>query len=188
MPRGCANTGIVLGPRWDNLDGQVAADFLKYFLLPRKEVEARSARWVFCYGCDPAGLGSFEVLSRGRDGILFGRGAAMTLRAIAGLLLLHLFFLGVGAGVLWGLRGWRTWTEFGRLAGLAYLLGIASLTIVLTLALVSGLPFGPPLVLLCGLRTDRRRSPAREAARQVAACAPPSRVARCRRRRWSPRY
>ena len=27
---------VVLGPRWDNLDGTVAADFLRYFLLPRE--------------------------------------------------------------------------------------------------------------------------------------------------------
>lgn len=73
MPRDAAY-GIVLGPRWDNLDGQVAADFLKYFLLPRREVDADSARWVFCYGCDVSELGDgFEVLSRGRDRILFGR-------------------------------------------------------------------------------------------------------------------
>jgi hypothetical protein len=68
-----AEYGIALGPRWDNLDGQVAADFLKYFLLPRKETSAASAPWVFCYGCDVGELGSFEVLSRGRDEILFGR-------------------------------------------------------------------------------------------------------------------
>jgi len=73
MPRD-AEYGIVLGASWDNLDGQVAADFLKYFLLPRREVDADSAPWVFCYGCDVAGLGDgFEALSRGRDGIVFGR-------------------------------------------------------------------------------------------------------------------
>lgn len=69
-----AEYGIVLGPRWDNLDGQVAADFLKYFLLPRREVSPGSASWVFCYGCDVTGLGErFRPLSRGRDGIVFGR-------------------------------------------------------------------------------------------------------------------
>jgi hypothetical protein len=69
-----ASYGIVLGPRWNNLDGQVAADFLKYFLLPRREASADTAAWVFCYGCDVAQLDPrFEVLSRGRAGILFGR-------------------------------------------------------------------------------------------------------------------
>lgn len=73
MPRD-AEYGIVLGPRWANLDGQVAADFLKYFLLPRREVSADSADWVFCYGCNVAALGKdFELLSRGRAGIVFGR-------------------------------------------------------------------------------------------------------------------
>jgi hypothetical protein len=63
---------IVLGPRWDNLDGTVAADFLRYFLLPRRDTEA--APWVFCYGCDREALGEgFEVVSEGRDGIVFGR-------------------------------------------------------------------------------------------------------------------
>ncbi|MGH3134097.1 MAG: hypothetical protein ACRDNY_10240 [Gaiellaceae bacterium] len=70
----------------------------------------------------------------------------MTIRAIAGLAALHLFFLGVGAGVLWGLRGWRFWTDAARLAGLAYLLGVSGVVVVLTLALVVGIPFGPPLV------------------------------------------
>jgi len=73
MPRD-AEYGIVLGPRWDNLDGQVAADFLKYFLLPRREVHAESASWVFCYGCDVARLGAgFEIHFRGRGGIVFGQ-------------------------------------------------------------------------------------------------------------------
>lgn len=75
----------------------------------------------------------------------------MTVRAIAGLVVLHLFFLAVGAGILWGLRGWRAWTEFMRLAGVAYLLGVASLMTLLTLALVAGLGFGPPLILACGV-------------------------------------
>ena len=75
----------------------------------------------------------------------------MTLRAIAGLFVLHLFFLGVGAGILWGLRGWAAWVELVRLAGVAYLLGVASLMVLLTLSLVLGLPFGPPLVLACGI-------------------------------------
>lgn len=75
----------------------------------------------------------------------------MTVRAIVGLVVLHLFIFGVGAGVLWGLRGWMAWVELVRLAGVAYLLGIASLMILLTLSLVVGLPFGPPLVLACGL-------------------------------------
>lgn len=61
-----------------------------------------------------------------------------------------MFFLGVGAGILWGLRGFKAWTELVRLAGVAYLLGLAALMTLLTFALVVGVPFGPPLVLACG--------------------------------------
>jgi hypothetical protein len=71
-----AKYAILLGPRWDNLDGTVAADFIEYFLLPRQEVDAGSseAEWAFCYACDRAALGGrFEVVATGRDGIAFGR-------------------------------------------------------------------------------------------------------------------
>ena len=34
----------------------------------------------------------------------------MTLRAIAGIAAFNGFVLVVGAGVLWGMRGWRWWT------------------------------------------------------------------------------
>ncbi|MGH3134098.1 MAG: hypothetical protein ACRDNY_10245 [Gaiellaceae bacterium] len=64
---------IALGRKWDNLDGTVAADFLRYFLMPRMDTESVSAPWVFCYGCDLSGQDGFEVLSEGRDGIRFGR-------------------------------------------------------------------------------------------------------------------
>ena len=82
----------------------------------------------------------------------------MTVRAIAGLAVLNLAILGVGASLLWGLRGWRWWTELVRLAGVAYLLGVASVTIVLTLEIVLGVPFGPVTfvasavaIAVCGL-------------------------------------
>src|SRR5919106_6070470 len=74
----------------------------------------------------------------------------MTLRAIAGLLAFNVFVLAVGAGVLWGLRGWRWWTELARLAGVAYLLGVASLVVVCTLELVVGIPFEPWTILASG--------------------------------------
>ena len=89
----------------------------------------------------------------------------MTVRAIFGLVGLHVFFLFAGAGVLWGLRGWRYWTDFVRLAGLAYLLGVAGVITVLMLALVVGIPFGPPLIIgsgaalvAGGLLAGRRRN------------------------------
>lgn len=64
----------------------------------------------------------------------------MTLRAIFGLVLANLTFLGVGAALLWGLGGWRWWTELVRLSGVAYLLGAASLTTLLTVELVLSVP------------------------------------------------
>lgn len=75
----------------------------------------------------------------------------MTVRSLLGLAVLNLFALGVGAGVLWGLRGWRTWWELGRLAGLAYMLGIAALGVALTLVLVAGIPFSVATIVLTGL-------------------------------------
>jgi hypothetical protein len=71
-----ARYAIVIGPEWENLDGTVAADFLKYFLLPRREVDIGSgeAEWAFCYACDQDALpGRFEVLSSGTEGFVFGR-------------------------------------------------------------------------------------------------------------------
>jgi hypothetical protein len=75
----------------------------------------------------------------------------VTIRAIGGLVVLNLFVLATGAGVLWGLRGWRWWTEFVRLAGVAYLLGLAALMVLMELELVLGLPLGSVTVGLDGL-------------------------------------
>ena len=75
----------------------------------------------------------------------------MTVRSLVGLVALNLFALGVGAGLLWGLRGWRSWWELARLAGLAYMLGIAGLGVALTLVLVAGIPYSLATILLTGL-------------------------------------
>jgi hypothetical protein len=74
----------------------------------------------------------------------------MTVRAIVGLVVLNVFILAVGAGVLWGIRGWRWWTDFVRLAGVAYLLGVSALTVVWTLELVLGIPLGAVTILVTG--------------------------------------
>ena len=66
----------------------------------------------------------------------------MTLQAIAGLVGLNLLYALTGALLVWGIRGYRTWREALRLAGLAYLLGIACLGVAWTLLLVLGVPFG----------------------------------------------
>jgi hypothetical protein len=74
----------------------------------------------------------------------------VTLRAIAGLLVLNAFVLGVGAAMLWGIRGWRWWTELARLVGVAYFLGLSALMIVTMLELVLGIPVEPATILLSG--------------------------------------
>jgi hypothetical protein len=66
----------------------------------------------------------------------------MTIRAIAGLVGLNGLVVVVGAGVLWGIRGLHSWIDAVRLAGVAYLLGVASLFVVLTAELVVGIPLG----------------------------------------------
>jgi hypothetical protein len=71
-------------------------------------------------------------------------------QSLAGLLALNVFALGVGAGLLWGIRGWATWVELARLGGFAYLLGIAGLGIALTLELVAGVPFSLATILVTG--------------------------------------
>lgn len=64
----------------------------------------------------------------------------MTLRAIAGLVAFNLGVLGVGSAILWGLGAVRWGTDLARLAGVAYLLGLAASMVVLTLELVLGVP------------------------------------------------
>ena len=75
----------------------------------------------------------------------------MTQRALAGIVGLNALVLVVGSGLLWGFRGWRAWTDLVRLAGLAYLLGAASLFVVFTFELVVGVPFGVTSMLSTGL-------------------------------------
>lgn len=74
MPKD-ATYRVVQGPLFDRAvhSGQ-GPDFLRGLLLPRRETNSESARWVFCYDCDESTLGSgFEVLSKSRDGFLFAR-------------------------------------------------------------------------------------------------------------------
>lgn len=75
----------------------------------------------------------------------------MSGRSLLGLLALNVFALGVGAGLLWAIRGWRSWLELACLSGLAYMLGVAGLGIALTLELVVGVPFSLVTVLGTGL-------------------------------------
>jgi hypothetical protein len=75
----------------------------------------------------------------------------VTLRAIGGLLVFNVFILGVGAGALWGIRGWRWWTDFVRLIGVAYFLGLSALMVLTMLELVVGIPIGAATALLSGV-------------------------------------
>jgi hypothetical protein len=74
----------------------------------------------------------------------------VTVRAIGGLFVYNVFILAAGAGVLWGIRGWRWWTELARLAGVAYLLGASALMVLLTFEVVVGIPIGLGTYLLSG--------------------------------------
>ncbi|HXG76903.1 MAG TPA: hypothetical protein VNJ53_10065 [Gaiellaceae bacterium] len=74
----------------------------------------------------------------------------MTPTALIGLLALNVFVLVVGCALLWALRGWRSWIELFRLAGLAYLLGAAALMIVFTWELVVGIPFDAWSIVVTG--------------------------------------
>lgn len=66
----------------------------------------------------------------------------MSAHSIAGLVALNLLLLAMGAGILFGLRGWASWGELIRLSGLAYMLGVAAASVVWVFELVIGIPFG----------------------------------------------
>jgi hypothetical protein len=65
----------------------------------------------------------------------------MTAHALAGLVAYNVFLFAGGAGVLFAIRGWSSWGDLVRLAGLAYLLGVAATGVLYTLELVVGVPF-----------------------------------------------
>jgi hypothetical protein len=75
----------------------------------------------------------------------------LSVGAILGLVGLNAWFVGVGAGVLFGLRGWVSWGELGRLLGVAYMLGVAALGVVWTWLLVAGLDLSVAAILLSGV-------------------------------------
>jgi hypothetical protein len=67
--------------------------------------------------------------------------------ALFGLVVLNLLFFASGTGLLWFLRGWDTWGELARLAGLAYVVGVVSVGSLWTLLLIVGAPFSVWIVL-----------------------------------------
>jgi hypothetical protein len=74
-------------------------------------------------------------------------------RSLAGLCAAQALFLVAGLGLVWALRGWRTWGELLRLGGLAYLLGLAAVGVEATLVLIAGGGVGVPIVLALALGT-----------------------------------
>jgi hypothetical protein len=62
------------------------------------------------------------------------------LHSLAGIAALNLLFLVVGVTVVWAVAGLPSWGAFARLAGVAYLLGVALGGIAWTLLLVGGVP------------------------------------------------
>jgi hypothetical protein len=74
----------------------------------------------------------------------------MSWRAIFGVVALNVVFLVVGVAVVYALRGWRSWGELLRLCGLAYLLGLASTSVVLVWVLIVSIPFSVATVLVVG--------------------------------------
>jgi hypothetical protein len=66
---------VVTGPHVEGateLTASFIEHYARYFLMPRRP--APDARWIICYGCDPAGLGAdFEVLLEDEAGIFVGR-------------------------------------------------------------------------------------------------------------------
>lgn len=125
---------------------------VRFLLLPRRQTTSPTARWVLCLGCERSALGPrFPGALRWRRGHALRPGPAVTMRALTGLFALNAFVLLVGCGVLFGIRGWRSWGELLRLAGVAYLLGLSALFVVFTFELVVGVPSGAATIVATGL-------------------------------------
>ena len=58
--------------------------------------------------------------------------------AVLGVLVLNLLFLLAGSGILWGVRGWTDWREFGALGGVAYVSGLSTVSAIATLVPIWG--------------------------------------------------
>ena len=73
--------------------------------------------------------------------------------SLAGLVVLNLLFLVAGSGILWGIRGWRTWGEYAALGGAAYMSGLSAVGVLATLIPIygGGLGVGAILGLAAGV-------------------------------------
>ena len=88
----------------------------------------------------------------------------MTAPALAGLLALNALYLLSGWALIWLVRGFATWLEVARLAGLALLTGVAAIGVLWSLLLIVGVPFGlwtvvmiPVVVIAASSIVARRR-------------------------------
>ena len=72
----------------------------------------------------------------------------MTVHALAGLFALNVVFLVAGAALLWLVRGFETWIDVARLAGLAYLTGAVVTCSLWTLMVIAEIPFSLWVVLV----------------------------------------
>ena len=66
---------------------------------------------------------------------------------LLGLLALNVLFLATGTTVVWALRGAERWSELVRLAGVAYLVGVAAVVVACSFVLLLGGPIGVPVVV-----------------------------------------
>jgi len=75
----------------------------------------------------------------------------MTVRAIAGLVVLNVLLAVLGCALLCALRPGTTRRELLRLAGVGYLLGVAALMVALTILIVLGIPVNLLSTVLVGV-------------------------------------
>ena len=70
-----ARYAVIVGDRWRPVretvwSSHLEADFLRFYLLPRREVPAPEASWVFCFACDTERLrGRFETVTSVPSGL-----------------------------------------------------------------------------------------------------------------------
>lgn len=65
-----------------------------------------------------------------------------------GVVVLNALFALAGVAILYAARGWETWRSLLRELGLAYMVGLAGVGVLATLALVAGRPLGGATVLV----------------------------------------
>jgi hypothetical protein len=71
----------------------------------------------------------------------------MSWHGLLGIAALNAVFLVTGSSILWALRAWTTWAEWAWLAGVGYLVGVATVCVASTVVLVAGGDVSLPAVL-----------------------------------------